>query len=161
MSFLCVLWETCFTSSRRFSTCTQSGGEGGPCHWVRARSGGVLGLDIRQACRVLLQRGGCRETSRSAGLEGAWSQVMGPLLSAQGNDFKCLLKILPKLVIRMPGTVVNDRACLPPDLRGSSSRCHTLGMAWSNREDGLGVYQLSRAALPEGGLRSELQSFLP
>lgn len=38
VSFLCVLWETCFTSSRRFSTCRQSSG------WhkqVRARSAEV------------------------------------------------------------------------------------------------------------------------
>lgn len=32
VSFLCVLWETCFTSSSRFSTCRQSRGRD---PWVR------------------------------------------------------------------------------------------------------------------------------
>lgn len=41
VSFLCVLWETCFTSSSRFSTCGQSRGRG-----PRVRQGqGGRGLD--------------------------------------------------------------------------------------------------------------------
>lgn len=39
VSFLWVLWETCFTSSRRFSTCRESSGDGGrACHHARLRS---------------------------------------------------------------------------------------------------------------------------
>lgn len=40
MSFLCVLWETCFTSSRRFSTCRKSSG-GRVTAQARARSAEV------------------------------------------------------------------------------------------------------------------------
>lgn len=80
VSFLCVLWETCFTSSRRFSTCAQTGGDVTGCGQGGGGGGSRSGHQGK-VCRVLLQTGDCREPSRSVGPEGAYSQTMGPLLT--------------------------------------------------------------------------------
>lgn len=92
VSFLCVLWETCFTSSRRFSTCRQSSGWGH--RWGQHQKWGCQSGQSQEKSPSHVSVD-CRE--KHPALEN-WIRSdhrLWTLLTVQWNDFKCLLKSLP------------------------------------------------------------------
>lgn len=156
VSFLCVLWDTCFTSSSRFSTCgwtEQWVGRGqrwGHGSW--GRTGPVSA-----------------ETTPKAG-EAGWGRGTNPSLRdspliTQGDDVEGLPSRLPQTGApnaRYCGQ--EEKLCLERDGMRSQGAGEPRWEWLSRRRDDVPSIPLSHApaaTLPEEDLRSELRSFRP
>lgn len=156
VSFLCVLWDTCFTSSSRFSTCgwtEQWVGRGQPWgHGSWGRTGPVSA-----------------ETTPKAG-EAGWGRGTNPSLGdspliTQGDDVEGLPSRLPQTGApnaRYCGQ--EEKLCLERDGMRSQGAGEPRWEWLSRRRDDVPSIPLSHApaaTLPEEDLRSELRSFRP